>query len=119
MAVLSQAQVDRVVLEASGSPEKRGEQRHSFSMVQRISPCYRDACLANNAYQGVHCYDLSTHGISFYWPSKPAFSIALISLELPAGKFVIKAQVVHVQEVDSQTGEHVVGCRFLERVSSE
>ena len=86
--------------------------------MQRIAPCYDVDGLISHSFQGVKCHDLSTTGISFLWPGKPAFSVALISLELPHGKIVVKVQVVHAHEFDSDTGEYHVGCRFLERESS-
>ena len=64
----------------------------------------------------VRCHDLSTSGISFYWPTAPKFDHVIVALAAQKGTTRVLAHVVFAGKQPDATGEYLVGCRFLRRL---
>ena len=97
--------------------ERRRSERHSFPATQRIAPCGKNGAMAvDEDFSLVHCHDLSTSGISFYWPTAPKFDHVIVALASQKGTTRVLAHVVFAGKQPDATGEYLIGCRFLRRL---
>jgi hypothetical protein len=104
------------VMAATESDRRRAE-RHSFPAMQRIAPCGKNGALSvEEDFQLVRCHDLSTSGISFYWPTSPKFDHVIVALASQKGTTKVLAHVVFCGKQPGEPGEYLIGCRFLRRL---
>ncbi|HEX4146345.1 MAG TPA: PilZ domain-containing protein [Pirellulales bacterium] len=96
--------------------ERRESQRHAFPAVQRVAPCRGTAVPTDNDFHLVRCHDLSTSGISFYWPTSPDFDQVIVALVSPKGTTRVLARVMFHGPQAGQQGQYLIGCRFLRRL---
>jgi hypothetical protein len=98
-------------------PDRRRSERHSFPATQRVAPCGKNGAMAvDEDFQVVRCHDLSTSGISFYWPTTPKFDHVIVALASPKGTTRVLANVVFCGKPTDEAGEHLIGCRFIRRL---
>jgi hypothetical protein len=99
---------------AGGRRERRKSARQRFPLQQMMAPFYRKMPKANQ-FVPVLCYDLSTAGVAFYWPSAPDFSKVILGLGERAELTYVAARVV--RKVDcGPNGRVLLGCEFVDRV---
>ena len=85
--------------------------------MQRIAPCGKNGAAAiDEDFQLVRCHDLSTSGISFYWPTAPNFDHVIVALASPKGTTRVLAHVVFNGQQPGEPGEYLIGCRFVRRL---
>jgi hypothetical protein len=101
----------------SDSAERRESQRHSFPAVQRVAPCRGTAVPTEADFHLVRCHDLSTSGISFYWPTSPNFDQVIVALASPKGTTRVLARVMFHGPQAGQQGQYLIGCRFVRRLA--
>ena len=66
-------------------------------------------------FVAVSCRDLSTSGVSCYWPTAPDFSKAIVGLgEQPHPTYVAVRIVRHTPCEES--GRVIIACEFVDRV---
>jgi hypothetical protein len=108
---------DRLValLSATGGGDRRESQRYSFPVVAGAAPCWGAAAPTEADFQVVCCHNLSTLGISFYWPTVPNFDQVIVSLALPHGTLKLLARVIFHRLQAGHEGQHLIGCRFVRR----
>jgi len=91
-------------------------QRHQYPAIQWIAPYYGTALPAREHFHQVRCQDLSTSGLSFYWPSVPDFQHLLVRLGDCQNEVCLVARVARSQPVaPNDDTEYLVGCKFLGR----
>jgi hypothetical protein len=100
----------------SGAADRRNTARHAFPTVQRVAPCRGTAVPTDADFHLVRCHDLSTSGISFYWPSSPDFDQVIVALASPQGTTRVLARVMFHGQQGGQQGQYLIGCRFIRRV---
>jgi hypothetical protein len=97
--------------------------RYPYPRVLLIAPYLGSALPDESRFAMVPCHDISTTGISFYWPRRPAFDYVVVGLgEEPGGVkkpnvTYYTARVEHVRAVDSASGKYLLGCQFIGRVT--
>jgi hypothetical protein len=64
----------------------------------------------------VRCHDLSTSGISFYWPTSPNFDQVIVALVSGQGTTRVLARVMFHGPQAGQQGQYLIGCRFVRRL---
>jgi hypothetical protein len=102
---------------ATDAGDRRESERHSFPAVQRIAPCRGTAVPTEADFQLVRCHDLSTSGISFYWPTAPNFDQVIVALASPQGTTRVLARVMFHGPQAGPQGQFLIGCRFVRRLS--
>jgi PilZ domain len=100
----------------SDNADRRESQRHSFPAVQRVAPCRGTAVPTEADFHLVRCHDLSTSGISFYWPTSPNFDQVIVALASPKGTTRVLARVMFHGPQAGQQGQYLIGCRFVRRL---
>jgi hypothetical protein len=111
------AQLDSLMpVMAAIDTDRRQSERHSFPAVQRVQPCGRNGMPLDGDFQLVRCHDLSTSGISFYWPTAPNFDHVIVALASPNGTTRVLAHVAFQGRQPGDHGEYLIGCRFLRRL---
>jgi hypothetical protein len=96
-----------------GSGERRNGPRHPYKCMQLLAP-YNGAGLPRQQdFSWVECRNLSTRGLSFFWPEPPAFKRIVMALGEAPFIFVVGRLVHAVAE-----GEQVLcGCEFESRIT--
>lgn len=119
-------------------PERRGQKRSAFPVVQRIAPYEESGFPPERAFFGVQCHDLTRRGFSFLLPSWPEFDYLVAEFGRRPDAIYVVAQVVHAEQVlvyssgrvqrlgtgtslpphGPKTGRlmFLVGCRFVRRL---
>jgi hypothetical protein len=65
----------------------------------------------------VRCHDISSQGVSFFWPDDPCFKHLLISLGNDDDMVFMAAEIVHSKPVYMHgEWQYVVSCRFMKRM---
>ncbi|HEY1786070.1 MAG TPA: PilZ domain-containing protein [Pirellulales bacterium] len=105
------------LMSATESADRRESQRHSFPAVQRVAACRGTAVPTDADFHLVRCHDLSTSGISFYWPEPPNFDQVIVALASPKGTTRVLARVMFHGPQAGQQGQYLIGCRFLRRLA--
>lgn len=98
---------------AKGRRERRKSPRQEFPIQQIMAPFYRKMPTAQQ-FVPVSCHDLSTSGISFYWPQVPDFSKAIIGLGTQHVTYVAVRVVRHT--LCKTSGRVIIACEFVDRV---
>jgi hypothetical protein len=112
--------VERVMagLPEAGSNERRGAKRFQFPVVQCIAQYDRTGLPSRGSFQPVRCQDLSTSGISFFWPRIPDFEYIVIGLDTSGTRIHLTARVTSVRPASNQPGQLLVGCQFTGRINT-
>jgi hypothetical protein len=99
---------------AKGRRERRKSARQEFPVQQMMAPFYRKMPKAHE-FAPVSCHDLSTSGVSFFWPEPPDFTKAILGLgEQPSLTYVAVRIVRHTE--CGPNGRMLIGCEFVDRV---
>jgi hypothetical protein len=112
--------VERAVVEVpvAGNQERRGAKRFSFPVVQMMAHYDRNGLPSRDRFQQVRCQDISSSGISFFWPRIPEFEYIVINLETSGPPIHVTARVTSVRPVPNQPGQLLVGCQFTGRLNT-
>ena len=95
--------------------DRRSSPRRPFPYTQRMAICRDSRISAEDGFQFVRCNDISTMGISFFFPTEPNFSQCVIELEI-LGIYVL-LDVVYSMEVPKENA-WLVACQFRDRAAS-
>jgi hypothetical protein len=101
-----------------GFVNNRVYERHPFSATQFVAAVIPGLPTREKSFRQVLCNDISTDGISFFWPTCPHFRHVYVALGRKPNLTWIKARVCHHRKTDRQEGEYLVGCEFLARAAS-
>jgi hypothetical protein len=116
-AEAAEAEIESVESDTATEDDRRRSERHSFPATQRVVPCGRNGAATVDAdFQLVRCHDLSTSGISFYWPTAPKFDHVIVALAGPKGTTRVLANVVFSGLQPGEPPEYLIGCRFIRRL---
>lgn len=98
-------------------PERRSSDRHEYSCLRAVADWQRDAAKPYSFYP-VRCRDISTRGIGFCAPKRPASDAVVIRLSADGEKpLLIAGKVVHCEERSGDPAfPFVVGCTFTKRL---
>lgn len=99
---------------AKGRKERRKSPRQRFPVKQMVAPFYRKMPKSDQFVE-VSCRDLSTSGVSFYWPGVPDFSKIIVGLGEGSALTYLAARVVR-QEACGPGDRVLIGCEFVDRV---
>ena len=99
---------------AKGRRERRKSPRQSFPIQQLMAPFYRKMPKADQ-FVPVSCRDLSTSGVSFYWPTAPDFGKAIVGLGGPPNLTYVAVRIVRHTPC-KESGRVIVACEFVDRV---
>ena len=103
-------------VEADGESDRR---RYTYDCLQRVL-AWEDpnGALPSTADTVVvRCHDISSQGISFFWPDDPHFKHLLISLGNDEDMMFMAAEIVHSKPVYMHgEWQYVVSCRFTKRM---
>ncbi len=94
--------------------ERRQAERHPYECIQRIAACEGETVPDAAEFHEVQCHDISTSGISFFYPTEPNFNRVVIELGTPP--IFVFAAVIYMMSVPDREG-YLVGCEFAGRVS--
>ncbi len=73
---------------------------------------------SRSRFQRVYCQDLSSSGISFFWPRIPDFEYIVMALETAGPPIYLTARVASVRPAPSHPNHLLVGCQFTGRVTT-
>lgn len=104
----------RHTLEAEPQADQKS---HVYDCMQLLAPC-DDGLPRHEELVSVRCRELSTRGVSFLWPDRPAFENALISLGHGPRLTFMRAKVKESRciAVDGEL-QYLVRCHFMGRAS--
>src|SRR5436305_2450065 len=91
-------------LSDAGVNERRGAKRFRFPVVQFMAQYDRNGLPSRYDFQQVRCQDISTSGISFFWPRIPDFEYIVIGLDTSGTRIHLTARVTSVRPAPDQTG---------------
>jgi hypothetical protein len=112
--------VERVMAgmpDATGN-ERRGAKRFQFPVVQCMAQYDRTGLPSRDRFQPIRCQDLSTSGVSFFWPQIPDFEYVVIGLDTDDSLIHLSARVTSVRPAPDQPGQLLVGCQFTGRINT-
>lgn len=95
-------------LPVQSGTERRQVPRRPYRGVQRIAACDNGNQPPADAFHVVQCNDISTGGISFFYPVAPPFKKLVI--ELGAPPIYMFAEIVYLLERPHRP--RLVGCEF-------
>ena len=102
--------------DASRVPRYRSP-RHPYGTTQWVAPYFGDTPPERPEFHQVGCRDLSTSGLSFFWPQPFDYEHVVVRLGAGANVIHVTARVVRTEPVDGDSGPvHLVGCEFTRRV---
>lgn len=98
--------------------QRRANERAKYDCVQLIAPYDGYTMPTQAEFRRAHCRDLAPGGFSFFAEQPPETEQLIVALGAVPFSFFI-ADVVRVKQSDvDHTGSYLVGCRFLERLST-
>ncbi|MCR4415311.1 MAG: PilZ domain-containing protein [Thermoguttaceae bacterium] len=106
-----------MLLEEEDRPDRRTSPREAYPVVQSIAPYDGKHMPRPEAFCPIRCCDLSTGGFSFLLPKPPEFRRLVVALGTPSGILYLDAEVAHCSPYPRPTGDFVVGCRFLRKLT--
>ncbi|MCA9267708.1 MAG: PAS domain S-box protein [Planctomycetales bacterium] len=98
--------------------DRRARPRRSFQYLQRIAPQYGKALPPQSAFCERQCNDISSQGFSFVAPTEPDHQKVVVAFGVAPAVVYLLAEIRHStpKTTDGRT-QHIVGCRYLGRVS--
>jgi hypothetical protein len=106
--------IERVV--DVGRVARHRSPRHPYNTAQWVAPCFGHTPPERHEFRQVRCRDISTSGISFYWPTPPDYDRVVVRLGAGPNAIEVTARVVRFEPVDGGSGAaYVVGCQFTGR----
>ena len=97
--------------------ERRSSARHGYDCTQTIAPYDGENTPDPSAYLQVECRDISTNGVSFYFPTKPSFQSIAVLLKGTEEPLHLVAKVVNSRPIDSdERSQYLIGCQFTGRL---
>jgi hypothetical protein len=98
--------------------EKRGARRYAFRTSQFVGPCNPQVPDALPVFYPARFRDLSTQGVSFYWPKEPDFEKVFLLMSGPNMAITALADVVRCTRLaKAADDEYLVGCRLVKVLS--
>ena len=92
--------------------------RYPYETTQSVAPRYGSELPRGSQFRRVPCRDLSTSGLSFFWPQPPDFEHVVVKLGDGEAAVSLTARVVRTEPCDGAAGPgHLVGCQFTGRTS--
>jgi hypothetical protein len=112
--------VERVMagLPEAAGVERRGAKRFLFPVVQYMAQYDRTGLPSRDRFQPIRCQDLSSSGVSFFWPRVPDFEYVVIGLDTDDALIHLSARVTSVRPAPDQPGQQLVGCQFTGRINT-
>jgi hypothetical protein len=119
---LTQTEIDLIVgrrtAKGASEREKRGARRYAFPTSHFVGPCDPQAPGAMPAFYPARFRDLSTRGVSFYWPKEPDFQRVFLLMSGRNMTITALAEVVRCTRLaQSADDEYLVGCRLIKMLS--
>jgi hypothetical protein len=96
--------------------ERRCEVRRPYPAIQFVAFHDDSQTPTKEMFQAVRCRDISTCGISFYYPGPATADYCTIVLGQKPAIVFIKAKVVRYRPYLGPNQEWVIGCAFLSKV---
>src|SRR5262245_25479536 len=97
-----------------GSGERRNGPRHPYKCTQLLAPYNGGPLPRQREFSWVECKNLSSRGLSFFWPEPPAFEQVVVALGGVPFIFLV-ARIVHF----GQEGDHFLcGVQFRKRTNA-
>jgi PAS domain S-box-containing protein len=91
--------------------------RKPYPYIQRIAPWSGGRLPPQRTFVEVLCRDISSTGVSFFFPRRPNFDRLVVSLGPTDKKVYVIAEVRHVANINVDgRPAFAVGCQFLARV---
>jgi hypothetical protein len=106
-----------MLLEAEDRLDRRASAREAYPVVQSIAPYDGKHMPRPEAFCPIRCCDLSAGGFSFLLPKPPSFRRLVVALGTPSGILYLDAEVAHCSLHPRPTGDFVIGCRFLRKLT--
>jgi hypothetical protein len=97
------------------SRERRRGPRHPYQCTQLLAPYNGRELPRQEDFTWAECQNLSTRGLSFFWPRPPSFERVVVALG-GAPSILLVARVVHFVPVGKQ---FLCGCQFERRIGRE
>ena len=95
-----------------GNGERRDGPRHPYKCTQLVAPYNGGAMPRQQEFSWVECKNLSSRGLSFFWPEPPPFKRIVVALGGVPFIFMV-SRIVHFAE----EGDHFIcGCQFERRI---
>lgn len=102
---------------ASGCVPEYRSRRYPYRTTQWVAPYSGDGPPETPEFQKVRCRDLSTSGLSFFWPELPEFRRVVVKLGDGVTAIHVTARIVRAEPVDDTSRPaYLVGCQFTGRV---
>ena len=97
-------------------PDRRGSPRCPYHREQQIAPYFGQDELFPTDFQVAFCIDISTTGVSFFWPRVPTFQAFVIRLGNPDKHVDIVADVRWHSPRPTAAG-YIIGGEFVGQLS--
>lgn len=98
-------------------PDRRTAHRVGFVKVQHVAFGDHEQRPDESELQMVVCMDLSSTGVSFYLPARPATDKLVVRLTQQPIDTWLRARVVRVTEVARSNGKmFLIGCELLDPI---
>jgi hypothetical protein len=119
---LSQTEIDVIVGRSGGkgaaTAEKRGTRRYAFPTSQFVAPFDERILDLLPAFCPTRFHDLSTRGVSFYWPKEPDFEKVLLLMSGQNMAVTALGEVVRcARRARKADNDYLVGCRLVKLLS--
>ncbi|MGA2066802.1 MAG: hypothetical protein ABSG86_17625 [Thermoguttaceae bacterium] len=119
---LTSTEIDVIVGRRAGKDdsgrEQRGARRYAFPTSQFVAPCESQTPDTLPVFYPARFRDVSTRGISFYWPKEPTFEKVVLLMSGRNMAITALAEVVRcTRTAKAADDEYLVGCRLVKVLS--
>jgi hypothetical protein len=104
---------------AAAVQDRRDEARRAYPVSQAVAFHHEGELPAADEFRMVMCKDISTSGISFYYPAAPMADHCTLALGREPNVLAVTAKVVHYGPFLGPDGEWLIGCRFVKKVAGQ
>jgi hypothetical protein len=95
--------------------QRRVAERRPYNCQQKIAPYMGEGRPLPADFQSARCIDISSSGISFFWPREPAFHSVVIQLG-DAQKYVEVIATVRWHSRQPTVDGYMIGAMFVGRL---
>jgi len=93
--------------------------RNRYAGTHSLAPLASDELRVTGDYFLVRCFDLSAGGFSFFCDEPPEFGRCVLGMGTRQEPLFMISKVIHCRPVESDEGDYLVGCKFLERIEGD